>query len=75
MTTQQAGRYMVIWHDESNVPRAWGSADDQPTAEAMADIQRDEYLAGGRWDVHLVRRVTHEFLAENVSVEVAEVRA
>lgn len=64
-------RYMAIWHDESGCARAWGAADDQPTAEAMADIQRHEYLASGRWDIRLVRRVTHEFLAEDVSVEVA----
>lgn len=35
--------YVVIWHDELGLPRAWGAANDHDLARQRADDERDEY--------------------------------
>ena len=61
--------YVAAYEDDLGLPRAYGQSSDQAEAEALADIEADEYQAR-RPDIVWDRRVTYEFLASDIWVEI-----
>lgn len=61
----QGTLYVASWIDQYGIPRCYGSSDQQPFAELLADIEREEYLSRDRWDVELLTRQTIEVLDDD----------